>query len=508
MVKLNLGKTSFKQYISEGKGQLDIAIQSGKKYLSSDAKKEKFLNTPVVVEHKTDGVKLTLIKKDNTGIAEQDWIVSYKGNIIYSDEHTFISKATLKKNSINNGQFTFVWDHLQKLRKVSIPVGTELFIEFLMNKPTLSSNYTKKHGMVLIGYSKSTWKEKQGNLITKPTGFETAKRNEYAKELKVDVPALLFKGVLGNKNDFVKGIKDDNLKSLYRSSDINWDSEEAIIAGISQMFLDVESKYGGKEEGVVIKYDNVIIKFQQEYQVDPEARAAIKNKYRGDMAYEDDYWKKVNLSVDVIIEDIDEVELQKALKEVAKTLKSYKVPFTHIKKTNDQILEDIQLTARMVLIKQMPGNQGALFLGKMRIMTKAHWQIIKDSTTKYDSTTVALISSKDTKGTKELRNDVLETCFGSDIEIINASSGNLFTLMNKSQNNINYILAGSDRVDAYEKMLEKNRGMKVVETKRVDDDISASKVIANLDDYKYFKANTPKCVWPFYDKYVEAYKKD
>ena len=501
--------TKFKQFIAESKGQLDISIQAANKYLSNDAKKEKFLNTKIEVRHKTDGVKVTLVKKDNTGIAEQDWIVSYKGNIIYSDEHTFIPKTIIKKNSINNAQFTFVWDHLFKLRKTNIPIGTELFVEFLINKPTLSSNYKRKHGMVLIAHTKSTWVEKQGKLITKPSSFDTTKRDIYAKEMKLDVPYLLFEGIMGTQNEFSDGIISKELKSLYRNSDINWDNQDGILSGLSDLFLSVESYYGNLEEGVVLKYmDNsgIILKWQQEYQIDQAARAAIKNKYRGDVAYEDDYWKKVNKSVDDIIDDIAEVELHKALKEVAKKLKTYKVPFTHIKKSNDQILEDIQLTARMLLSKTMPGNQGALFLGKMRIMTTAHWGIIKDATTKYDTVTVALVSSKDTKGTKELRNDVLNACF-PEVEVVNASSGNLFTIMNKSHNNINYILAGSDRVDAYEKMLEKNRGMHVVETKRTGEDISASKVIANLDDYEYFKKYTPKCVWPFYEQYREAYKK-
>ena len=54
-------------------------------------------------------------------------------------------------------------------------------------------------------------------------------------------------------------------------------------------------------------------------------------------------------------------------------------------------------------------------------------------------------------------------------------------------------------------MLEKNLGMSVHEVPRTDEDISASKVIANIDDFDYFKKNTPKCVHPFYDEYVKAY---
>ena len=83
---------AFKKFITEAKGQLDISILTAAKYLSNDSKKEAFLSSQVTVEHKTDGVKLTLVKQANTGIAEQDWIVAYKGNIIFSDEFAFANK--------------------------------------------------------------------------------------------------------------------------------------------------------------------------------------------------------------------------------------------------------------------------------------------------------------------------------------------------------------------------------------------------------------------------------
>ena len=148
---------------------------------------------------------------------------------------------------------------------------------------------------------------------------------------------------------------------------------------------------------------------------------------------------------------------------------------------------------------------GALILGKFRVLTKAHYNMIKEAVAKYDTVTVNIVSSKETKGTKELRNEVMRHCF-PDIEILNSSTGNIYTIMRKTQNEITDIIAGSDRVKEYEKMLEKNYGMRVVEVPRTDEDISATKIINNIDDYEYFKKNTPKCVWKFYEKYLEVYK--
>jgi DNA helicase HerA-like ATPase len=134
--------------------------------------------------------------------------------------------------------------------------------------------------------------------------------------------------------------------------------------------------------------------------------------------------------------------------------------------------------------------------------------MIKEASARYDTVTVAIISGKDTKGTKQLRNQILEKCiteFGN-IEIINASTGNIVTLVNKSTNNINTIIAGSDRVDSYKKAIKTLKGTGVYEVKRTDADISASKVISGLDNYEYFQKNTPKCSWPFYHQYLKVYK--
>jgi hypothetical protein len=101
---------------------------------------------------------------------------------------------------------------------------------------------------------------------------------------------------------------------------------------------------------------------------------------------------------------------------------------------------------------------------------------------------------------------MLELTFGDKIEIFEATSGNLMTLMNRTNENINWIMAGSDRVKAYEKMLERNKDVKVYEIPRTDEDISASKVINEIEDEKYFKKNTPKEIHSLYNEILEAYK--
>jgi len=499
---------SFINFLTESKDQLDISILAASKYLTTDAKKEWFLETPCTIEAKTDGVKLTIVKIDNTGNYTKDYIFAYKGNILYNDEFDYTSTYRVKKDSVGAAQFKLVFDHFKKLDTNSIPVGTELFVEYLMKKSTLSSNYKYPHKMVLIGHSKSKYTVKFGKLKTTPNGFGTDKRDIYAKMLKINTPLKLFNGILGTDRQFSKGIINKQLKSIYEGAKnvINWNNSSNIISNISSILLDVESAFGGTEEGVVIKFPDKILKIQQVYQVDPAARAKIKMKYRGLPEEEDLYWKNVKIAANELKQMIviKSRPLDKILKDLAFNLKGYKVNFDHPKKNLLNIKEDIQLTAKTLIIKSMKGNNNALFFGKYRILTKAHYNIIKRAYTLYDDVVVALITSKNTKETQKLRLKMLKTAF-PDLDIIQANTGNLVTLLNKSDKNINVVIAGSDRVQSYREQL-KRTDIVVKEIPRINNDISATKIINNISDFEYFKANTPKQIHGMYKEILNTYK--
>jgi len=502
---------NFVQYINEGKEQLDISILAAGKYLTNQKRIEEFLSSNVTIEHKTDGIKLTVIKKDNNGTLD-DYVFAYKGQVLYSAEYAYNSKTKVKKESIGPSQFGLVFDHFKKLGKNSIPVDTELFIEFLMSKPTLSSNYNTKHKMVLIGYAKTKWQEKFGRLISNPAPMQEAKRNDYAKQIKIDIPQLLFVGSMGSQISFSAGIKNNALKAEFESSKLsmNWDNAELLLDDIRQLFLNVESKYGGKEEGVVIKYNNMILKWQQEYQLDQTARAAIKAKYReDDILAENRYWEYVNnqayrLSNSIVVKSR---KLNDVLEELALELKKLKIEITHSKKTDVMIKDDIQLNTKTLLVKKMRGNNNALILGKFRVLTKeGHYKLIKRAATLYDNVVVCIVTSKDTKDTKDLREEMMRKAF-PNVEIIHHNSGNISGILNKSPININAVYAGTDRVAAYKEQLKYRLGVEVREMPRTDSDISASKVIDNIANQEFFEKNTPKELHSMYNKIKKVYEK-
>ena len=103
---------------------------------------------------------------------------------------------------------------------------------------------------------------------------------------------------------------------------------------------------------------------------------------------------------------------------------------------------------------------------------------------------------------------MLRRAFGNQIEVIQHSSGHIFSIINKSQNNINAILCGTDRYADYVQQVSSNKNLNVVETPRTAADISATKIIENIDNYAYFCMKTPKEIHTMYSEIKKAFGKD
>lgn len=492
--------------------RLDISILAANKFLNSSKKLEWFFNTPVEIEAKTDGVKVTALKIADDGDLS-DWIIAYKGHILYSEEFNYNSDDNIKKSSIGSSQFKIVLDHFKSLGKTSIPVGTELQLEYLMRKPTLSSNYERPHGIVLIGYSKSTYTAEFGILKTKNSGMKTEKRDVYAKELKLNVPLKIFDGIMSSKEEFERGILAKDLKTAFSKFKEFFDFSDYTDTynRLSSLLLGIPSVFGGKEEGVVLKFsDGKILKIQQDYQLDQVKRAEIKNKWKeSDESSENQYWENVKGSAYDIFYKIDKKKsLSEMLSQMSSLLKRYELNYSHSKKNETIIKDDIELNVKTLILKSLKGNNGCLVLGKFRVLTKAHFNLIKLATKEFDKVLVCLVSSKDTAKTEDLRLRMLEVAlkqFGNKVQIVKSSNGNLLRIISNSDFNINAVYAGSDRVSDYEKQLKNVLGMKVKELVRTDEDISATKVIANINNEKYFKQNTPKEIHFLYSDILKEY---
>ena len=494
---------SFRQFLAESGDMLDVSIQPAQKYLTSLKRKEEFLNSNVLITQKTDGVKLTVLKIANDGKLT-DYVFSYKGNVLFKEEFGYNSRAKIKSESTGASQFRLAIEHFENNLDNEIPVNTELLIEFIMNKQTLVTKYNTYHKMILIGYSESSYNKeslKLGKLQTTNSGFLSELNEYYAKQLNINVPSVLFSGVMGNINSFEKGIVSKDLKANFQnfSKSMNWGFPELLIMDIRELLLSVKSKYGDIEEGVVLKTDEVILKFQQDNQHCKETREAMKREMRGTYQEEDIYWTNVRAqSLYMMTSSLSKLSLKDSLETLSSTLKSFTPEFKHPKKTVAQIKDDIQLTTKTQIVKNLRGNNGALIIGKFRVLTNAHVKMIKRASKVFDQVCICVVSSNETSGSKELREHMIKSVF-PDISIIHHSSGNLISIIKKAPFNINAVYTGTDRVQEYTRQLSKSDGVYVREMERGADSLSATKVLTNIGDIAFFEKNTPKEIHSLYN---------
>ena len=115
-----------------------------------------------------------------------------------------------------------------------------------------------------------------------------------------------------------------------------------------------------------------------------------------------------------------------------------------------------------------------------------------------------MFTNSDTQSTLDIRVKMLQETFPG-IEIIHHSSGNLLSILGKSPVNINAVYAGSDRISDYVRQLQRS-SVGVREMPRSDDDISATKVIEQIQDNKYFQDNTPEQIHHLYNNLKATYE--
>jgi len=287
---------------------LDISIKNVDKVVTNDSKIKAFLSTEYRVEEKFDGTKLTLWRNDAPWDEdyEKNWVVAYKNQILYGSEFEDVDLEKVKKHSIGIFQYALVHDHLKKVHKntKSFPENTEVFIEFIQNKPTTTRDYKNKHGLYIIAHSPATGEIEGGMLKTKATGFYQDKVEEFSRMLSLNLPPVVFEGKLDNVSNITKGIKNAKLKAVWDKNKTNYKANP--YDTIKQTFLEFESTLGGKTEGVVLHASNGdIFKFVQDDQYDKNVRFARKMKYQADPAIEKEYWSTIKELSTELLKDMN-----------------------------------------------------------------------------------------------------------------------------------------------------------------------------------------------------------
>lgn len=506
---------------------LDISILNIDKEISDEKKISSFINSHMIIEEKLDGTKLTVIRTENDfdpNNVMNNFIFSYKNNILVPEEYIGLDRNLIKKESIGSSQYAFVVDHFATINSSlkSIPKNTEFFIEFLMNKPTITRDYVHKHGLILISYSPTTYKLLQGKVISNPKGFFQENVEDYAKLLQLDVPAKLFEGIPNSFESLING----SISQIFRKTvELNKDlltralNDVTFFQEFKNVVLKVESVYGGKTEGVVIKLDNgKILKILQEDQHDTQVRFEKKLVYKMSQEEESEYYKKVHEISTSYIEKLNyEQKYEQIIKELnAKVYSIINLP-KHSIKTALNIQDDIFLTAKTKLLKRLPGNNNALFLGRLQPPTKLHMKIIENGLAKFDNVIVGIVKGSKSEKSKNpfsfsIQSQMIHDVF-PNVEIIEVSSGNILSIFNSINLNVNAILAGTDRIEGYKNQLKKNPDIIVVETERDFSGVSGTKAREALlqNDKVKFQENMHQKSFSYFDKLramINANEKD
>jgi len=264
-----------------------------------------------------------------------------------------------------------------------------------------------------------------------------------------------------------------------------------------------------KHNGKTVKR---ILKFVQSYQNDQAARAIIKGKYKEDNPEDEDlYWDRVRLAALNIIQNLTHGKVIKYsqfpefLGNAAMELKKYKLDFSHSKKDNLQIKDDIAGQIKLQSRKSLKGNNGSLILGRFQPLTKGHEKMINLAKKESDSVVICIIRARKPDLEKnpipyDLQVKMIKEIY-PDAEIITHSTANLFSIMQKASHNINTIYAGSDRASSYRNTISRNKELSVREVNRSDDDISATRVRQAIkdNDEKTFKQLMNKKLWKYWD---------
>ena len=277
---------------------IDLKIKQLFSLIKTEEQAKKLLSSYLYIFEKIDGTKLTLFRNDIPYDAydyTKNWIISYKSNIIYKEEFNGFKDNPdlinqIKTESIGTSQYYFVHKYVEEKihpNAKDLPCNTELFIEFVQRKPTLTRDYEKYHLLFLIGYANNIKPYidngryySVGNIITANDHVR-----EVAKMLNINLPPTIFEG----KIVISKAKQDGQYLNLLNQ--------------VTNDLLTNNSVLGGKMEGVVIKtQSNDIYKVTQSDQYDKKIRSIKKNKYKAPTEeLENKYWDIIHKVADVQI---------------------------------------------------------------------------------------------------------------------------------------------------------------------------------------------------------------
>jgi nicotinamide mononucleotide adenylyltransferase len=485
-------------------GMLDLSIMNIDKIVNDNGTYQEFFKKNYVITEKVDGIKLTVFRKDtefNYDDILDNFIFAYKRTILYPEEYIIFNRELVKNESIGDAQFGFVFD---KFREAGnnldrLPRSTEFLIEFIVRKPTISRTYTDLHKMILISYAKSTAIVNPGLLTTFPESMNIGKVEVYSNIMKIDSPRILLRGKIDTFTNLLYAVKDTKVYSSINEF-IKNDNKITVTNDIKEYFnelckllMSIESKYGGKMEGVVLRHTNGIYKMIQTDQHDKDHRQSVKMQWQMEKEKEDEYFLALkSIASSILKNPFYFRHIEKNLTGIAALayiFKSIELP-AHDKKTNFQIREDFYHVLKYLFLKNLSENNNCIFIGRFQPPTIAHIRIIQNAQFHFKNVIVAIVKGK--KSTREKnpfsfdiqKRMILKAC--PDAKVIEVSTGNIISAINKSVFSINSVICGEDREDTYRTQLKNNPELELIKIKRSECSGTELRTALRKNDYISF----------------------
>lgn len=544
---------SFIQYIKEETilteakfEMLDVSIQNGMKLFNTDKKIQEMMTKSYRVEEKFDGLKVNILRNQedfDPSDYSKNWIISYKNFILYPFEHQDLKDSKIKEESYGNSQFKFIHNIIKKSHKKlkNIPINTEFFLEFLMKKPTTTRTYSEDgtHSVILISHSPTNFRISDGKIFSTPSDF--IQRDEIAHEFSsatgINEPPIVFSGPLFTNDQFNEaGIQFNDLKKVYLESFKKIIKEQLvnktykdILSSLNNLFTSYGSSKGGtKIEGsVFVPQDgSKVFKFVAADQYSKETRLDNKKSLVGDLDEQNKFFSKLDDKAEEIVSTLNQdLSVEEQLKEASHLVYTDTIEeVDHSSKTLLNKQDDLYLKVKNLVIdlkdnsspayvKQSIKDKNGLgfFIGKLRIPTIAHFQIIKDALKKNpEGLILALVDTKKFGLPFEDRKTLIEEAFPT-VKVIKAANANFSWVLTPFKNIVTTIFCGEDNKVSYTKQIEtfnKTHSTSIVidvMNRPEEDEVSATAVEKSIkeDDEKSFKKLTPKEVWTFWEKLKE-----
>lgn len=397
--------------IYEGIGTLDISIKHLKKEINTDRKALEFINKKLQVEEKIDGTKLIIIRtdKDDKENWYNNWIVAYKGNILYPEEFKYLSdkeKQNIKTGSIGISQYSIVFDRLRSINADSVPKNTGFSLEFAQNKETLTRTYNVTQALFLRSFAPLKYYINKGFVTISMSGAEITDKKRIesmAETLGVFTFPIWLDGYINTEVNFRAAIKNKALLSVFEQTQIDYSNPVDIVAKFTNMVVKVESSLGGLPEGVVITTnDGKLYKVTQEDQYSLDVRGTKKAQYVMDPEKEKVYQATVREISKQIISKLDlNQPLNVVLGQYNELLKKVNLnKIQHDKKIDVNKLDDLMLTGKFIIQQRLFVGTGTKTLGIVPMAGKpvhaGHWKLI-ELAAKENERVIVYISEKGRK---------------------------------------------------------------------------------------------------------------